>query len=220
MCPSPQECCITSPTKALLSLLTSPREALHVSLTPNPSATLSLLTCPTKGAACLSCQSCVLRSCPTPLLHPSHSFPALQEALHVSLARAVLQSPDRAVLMASVAPLHPVQLSDIPPSGLQRARRHYQGEVQRLLQLAGGAKEATAGADTEPGAGAGPGPGAGTEPRPGAGAADGMDGAGPGAAEVTAGAVSADGILRLILAVQCNAFYSGFYLQCSMFNHW
>lgn len=140
----------------------------------------------------------------------------------MSLARAVLQSPDRAALMASVAPLHPVHLSDIPPAGLQRARQHYEGEVHRLLQLAGVATEAAAGADAEAGAGEGPTAGAGTVTGPGAGATDGVNGAGPGAAAVTAGAggVSADDVLRLILAVQCNAFYSGFYLQCSMFNHW
>jgi hypothetical protein len=28
-----------------------------------------------------------------------------------------------------------------------------------------------------------------------------------------------DDVLRLILAVQCNAFYSGFHVHCSMFNH-
>lgn len=130
----------------------------------------------------------------------------------MSLARAVLQSPDRAALMASVAPLHPVQLSDIPPAGLQRARQHYEREVHRLLQLAGVATEAAAGADAESGTGEGP----------TAWAADGVNGAGPGAVAVMAGAgvVSADDVLRLILAVQCNAFYSGVYLQCSMFNHW
>ncbi len=97
--------------------------------------------------------------------------------------------------MAAVAPLHPISLSDIPPSALESARsvlpshrlsricRHkcthrnsYAAEIDRLLE------------------------------------GQNSTGAGPTS-------LGRDDVLRLILAVQCNAFYSGFYLHCSMFNH-
>ena len=101
--------------------------------------------------------------------------------------------------MTAVAALHPVSLSDIPGEGLDQARAHYATETARLQQLHPAhldldqvcSHPARTSARFPPLA----------------------------LAASLLHTLVLDQVLRLILAVQCNAFYSGFYVLCSMFNH-
>ncbi|GAX79346.1 hypothetical protein CEUSTIGMA_g6788.t1 [Chlamydomonas eustigma] len=123
------------------------------------------------------------------------------ESLHVSLARALLQDPRCDWMLKQVAHLHPVQLTDIPPASLQSAKQHYASDVERLMKLLP-IKIKNASGPLQP-----------TSPK--------MMSHDHEASEATIqhGSVDENTVLRLILAVQCNAFYSGFYVLCSMFNH-
>ena len=56
-----------------------------------------------------------------------------QEELHVSIARAMVQSPSREQLMAAVKHLHPVSLTDLPPEAVGQARCHYAPAIGKLL---------------------------------------------------------------------------------------
>eukprot|EP00955_Chlamydomonas_euryale_P090214 364521-Chlamydomonas_euryale.AAC.12 len=109
-------------------------------------------------------------------------------------------------------------LADLPGgrdgAAVAQARAAYSNDVQRILALQ---RANFAAADSD----ASGGPYGGDN-----GSADGS-GAGRGAADGCGSDIrggsgslpSDEDVLRLILAVQCNAFYSGLHVHCSMLNH-
>ncbi|KAG1659968.1 hypothetical protein FOA52_010601 [Chlamydomonas sp. UWO 241] len=120
------------------------------------------------------------------VLVPADKAP--DERLHVSLARALLTSPEWRARLDAVSHLHPERSSDLPGgvegAAVAAAWAAYGEDVDRIVALHAQAEAArSSGADS-------------------------------GGLLATP-----DDVLRLILAVQCNAFYSGFHVHCSMFNH-
>lgn len=57
----------------------------------------------------------------------------LQESLHLSLAKALLQAP--AHIREEAFPLHPQSLTDLDPAVLLMVRREHEADMQQLEQL-------------------------------------------------------------------------------------